>query len=312
MTDKAKQPAETAPLQSESLQPRPESSQPQPETLQPQPEALQPQRLEKQVVAGQDGEMAIELLAQAVPLSRQKLKQLMEKGGIWYKKAKGGRRRLRRAKTPMHKGDILELHYDAHILAIEPPTPMLIADKGAYSVWFKPENMLSQGSKFADHCAITRWVEKNYQPKRTVYLIHRLDRAASGLMLLAHDQKTAAKLSRLFSSRNIQKRYTVSVHGHFDVALPLKIEMPIDGKAAESEVISAMPLEQQSELLVEIKTGRKHQIRRHLSEQGWPVVGDRIYGMKDDEGSLKLTASYLKFICPVSGEPVEYTLKLSS
>lgn len=280
--------------------------------LENQTEAPQPQRLEKQLVADQDGQVAIELLAQAVPLSRQKLKQLMEKGGIWFKKANGGRRRLRRAKTPMRKGDILELHYDAHILAIEPPEPMLIADKGAYSVWFKPENMLSQGSKFADHCAITRWVEKNYQPKRAVYLIHRLDRAASGLMLLAHDQKTAAKLSRLFSSRNIQKRYTVEVHGNFDVDLPLKIDTPIEGKAAESEVVSATPGEKQSELLVEIKTGRKHQIRRHLSEQGWPVVGDRVYGVKDEQGSLKLTASYLKFICPVSGEPVEYKLKLST
>jgi len=280
--------------------------------LEKQTEAPQPQRLEKQLMAEQDGQIAIELLAGAVPLSRQKLKQLMEKGGIWFKKANGGRRRLRRAKTPMRKGDILELHYDAHILATEPPVPMLIADKGAYSVWFKPENMLSQGSKFADHCAITRWVEKNYQPKRAVYLIHRLDRAASGLMLLAHDQKTAAKLSRLFSSRNIQKRYTVSVHGNFNAALPLKIDTPIDGKAAESEVVLATPGEKQSELQVEIKTGRKHQIRRHLSEQGWPVVGDRVYGVKDEQGSLKLTASYLKFICPVSSEPVEYKLKLST
>ena len=280
--------------------------------LENQTEVMQPQRLEKQLMAEKDGQVAIELLAEAVPLSRQKLKQLMEKGGIWFKKANGGRRRLRRAKTPMRKGDILELHYDAHILATVPPTPMLIADKGAYSVWFKPENMLSQGSKFADHCAITRWVEKNYQPKRAVYLIHRLDRAASGLLLLAHDQKTAAKLSRLFSSRNIQKRYTVEVHGHFDAAIPLKIDTPIDGKAAESEVVSATPGEKQSELLVEIKTGRKHQIRRHLSEQGWPVVGDRVYGIKDEQGSLKLTASYLKFICPVAGEPVEYKLKLST
>jgi len=280
--------------------------------LENQMEPTQPQRLEKQLMAEQDGQVAIELLAGAVPLSRQKLKQLMEKGGIWFKKANGGRRRLRRAKTPMRKGDVLELHYDAHILAIEPPEPMLISDKGAYSVWFKPENMLSQGSKFADHCAITRWVEKNYQPKRAVYLIHRLDRAASGLMLLAHDQKTAAKLSRLFSSRNIQKRYTVSVHGNFDATLPLKIDTPIDGKSAESEVVSAKPGDQQSELQVEIKTGRKHQIRRHLSEQGWPVVGDRLYGAKDEQGSLKLTASYLKFICPVSSEPVEYKLKLST
>ena len=65
------------------------------------------QRLERQVEAGEDGIKAIDMLAQAVPLSRQKLKQTMEKGGIWLKKAKGGRRRLRRAKSVLQKGDVL-------------------------------------------------------------------------------------------------------------------------------------------------------------------------------------------------------------
>jgi len=275
-------------------------------------EAADIQRLEKQVQATQAGTSAIDLLAEAVPLSRQKLKQTMEKGGIWLKKAKGGRRRLRRAKTPLHKGDVLELHYDAHILAVVPPEPMLIADKGAYSIWFKPEKLLSQGSKFADHCAITRWVEKNYEPKRAVYPVHRLDRAASGLMLLAHDQTTAAKLSRLFSGRKIEKRYLVEVVGKFDQPLPLLMDTPLDGKEAESLVLEATPGANSSELLVKIKTGRKHQIRRHLSERGWPVVGDKVYGDPAQKGSLKLTASYLRFNCPVSGEPVEYTLKMSS
>ena len=73
-------------------------------------EAKQVQRLEQSVEAGEEGIKAIDLLAQAVPLSRQKLKQAMEKGGVWLKKARGGRRRLRRAKTLLQKGDVLELH----------------------------------------------------------------------------------------------------------------------------------------------------------------------------------------------------------
>ncbi len=269
-------------------------------------EAKPVQRLEQSVEAGEEGIKAIDLLAQAVPLSRQKLKQAMDKGGVWLKKARGGRRRLRRAKTLLQKGDVLELHYDAFIMASEAPAPELIADKKAYSVWFKPENMLSQGSKFADHCAITRWVEKNHTPRRTVYLVHRLDRAASGLMLLAHDQKTAAKLSKLFSTRRIQKRYRVVVKGRFEEDLPLQITTPLDGKASESSVLSACSGETQSELVVEIKTGRKHQIRRHLSELGWPVLGDKLYGEKSAQGSLMLKADYLSFVCPVSGTPVSY------
>ncbi|MEE9447321.1 MAG: pseudouridine synthase, partial [Arenicellales bacterium] len=174
----------------------------------PTSETPETTRLEKQLIASEDGIKAIDLIAGNVPLSKQKIKMAMEKGAVWFKKAKGGRRRLRRAKTELNKGDSIEFNYDAHILASVVPVPQLIADKQGYSVWYKPELMLSQGSKFADHCAITRWVEKNIQPKRAVYLVHRLDRAASGLILIAHNQTSAAKLSRLFSDRKIQKRYT--------------------------------------------------------------------------------------------------------
>ena len=265
-------------------------------------------RIEKRILVEKNKSIAIDLLADQLPLSRQKLKQAMEKGSIWLKKARGGRRRLRRAKTVLDVGDSLEVHYDPHILSAQTLSPTLIADNKGYSVWFKPALMLSQGSKFADHCAITRWIEKNHQPKRAVYLVHRLDRAASGLMLFAHNQKAAARLSKLFSARNIVKRYTVIVSTEVKASLPLKIDTPIDGKTAETVVLSAQAEGGQSTLLVEIKTGRKHQIRRHLSEQGWPVLGDKLYGEEKSEVPLRLTASYLKFICPVSNAPVEYQL----
>lgn len=272
-------------------------------------EAASPvQRLEKQILAQTDGSLAIDLLAADTPLSKQKLKQAMAKGGVWLKKARGGRRRLRRAKTELEQGDIIELHYDTYILDSTVSPPTLVADKKRYSVWYKPENMLSQGSKFADHCAITRWVEKNHQPKRAVYLVHRLDRAASGLMLLAHDQQTAAKLSKLFSTRNIKKRYEVSVAGQFDASLPLQLDTPLDGKNAESVVLEAKSVGAVTELLVEIKTGRKHQIRRHLSEKGWPVLGDKIYGDHQQKGALMLRANYLAFVCPLSNAPVSFVL----
>ena len=267
-----------------------------------------PQRLERELVAQADGVLAVDLLAAALPLSKQKLKQAMEKGAVWLKKAAGGRRRLRRAKTVLRRGDTLELHYDAFILSREVTPPRLLADRGAYSVWFKPAGMLSQGSKFADHCAITRWVEKQANPRRAVYLVHRLDRAASGLVLLAHDQKTAAKLSRLFSRREIRKRYRVEVDAGFDLALPLQIDEALDGKAAQTTVLAAERQQAGCALDVEIQSGRKHQIRRHLAGLGWPVQGDRVYGDPGDSRPLALQAVSLSFVCPVSGAPVNYEL----
>lgn len=266
-------------------------------------------RFECELRAESDGVVAIDLLAETAPLSRQKLKQAMEKGAVWLNRARGGRRRLRRAKTTLHRGDVLELHYDAFILSREVSPPQLIADRGGYSVWFKPAGMLSQGSKFADHCAITRWVEKRVQPKRAVYLVHRLDREASGLILLAHDRKTAARLSQLFSQRKILKTYRVTVDPGFDAALPLVIDEPLDGKAALTTLQSAARRTDGCELTVGIETGRKHQIRRHLAGLGWPVLGDRRYGNPDSTGPLALCAVSLAFDCPVSGARVEYELE---
>lgn len=60
------------------------------------------------------------------------------------------------------------------------------------------------------------------------------------------------------------------------------------------------PEKNQSLLDVSIDTGRKHQIRRHSAELGFPVVGDRLYGEIKVADNLQLTAYYLAFQCPFS------------
>jgi len=100
-------------------------------------------------------------------------------------------------------------------LSIEASPAILVEDCGDYSIWNKPSGMLSQGSKWGDHCTIYRWVEKNLQPERAAFVVHRLDRAATGLILLAHKKSVASQFSRLFEKREIYKRYLVKVKGDF-------------------------------------------------------------------------------------------------
>ncbi|MBI5449783.1 MAG: RluA family pseudouridine synthase [Gammaproteobacteria bacterium] len=244
----------------------------------------------------------LELLAQSSGLSKQKLKQAMQKGAVWLTRRQQ-LKRLRRVDTALQPGDMLHLYYDERTLATEPPPPTLLSDDRSYSAWYKPPGLLSQGTKWGDHCAINRWVEAHLQPRRPTFVVHRLDRDASGLMLLAHTPALAASLSKLFHERTMAKHYRVIVQGRFpDTPQPQLIEQALDGRDARSRVtlLSYQASSQRSLLDVGIETGRKHQIRRHLASLGFPVVGDRIYGTPTDGETLRLTAASLSFRCPVT------------
>jgi tRNA pseudouridine32 synthase/23S rRNA pseudouridine746 synthase len=250
---------------------------------------------------------AIDILAANCPLSKQKLKQAMSKGAVWLA-AKGKPQRLRRAGKTVQPGQTLHLYYDVDVLAQVPAPAILIEDCKDYSVWHKPGGMLSQGSKWSDHCTITRWAEQNLQPQRNAFLIHRLDRAASGLILVGHSKGVTAQLCDLFQKRKLDKRYLVIVHGEF--AADLTLDAPVEDKPAVSHATLKHYDEAQNRSLVEIKieTGRKHQIRRHMAGCGHPVVGDRMYGVGDESEDLQLTAFSLSFECPVRKTSVEFVL----
>ena len=242
-------------------------------------------------------------------VSKQRIKQLMDKGAIWLSN-RHGTHRLRRVKKILWPGEVVHLYYNAKVLDMICPNPKLIADFGVYSVWDKPSRMLSQGSKYGDHCAINRWVEKTL--KRNTFLVHRLDRGAQGLLILAHHKSAAAKLAALFRQRTIIKKYLVWVEGQLDLQAHL-IDSPVDGKNAETLIQRCQFHADRSMTLldVQIKTGRKHQIRRHLAELGHPVVGDRLYGyqpMTNANDDLKLKSYYLAFDCPITLKRQEFQL----
>ena len=253
---------------------------------------------------------ASDFLASQSGLSRVRIKDAMNKGAVWLKRKGLGRRRLRKATFLLKKGDILELHYDHDVLSIDPPPASCLKDYGHYSIWFKPAGLLTQGTEFGDHGTLLRQAEVYFKSQRKVYPLHRLDREAAGLIMIAHERKAAAELSRLFAEHRIVKRYQVEVLG-----VPEKsegvIKDPIDGKAAVSRyrLIARDPKEATSTLLVEIETGRMHQIRRHLAGAGLPVMGDPRYGTGNKDGRpMRLIACELCWRCPITGEDRVHSL----
>lgn len=267
-------------------------------------------RIESHLLVESPVDNAIVLLQKATGLSKQRIKLAMTQGAVWLTRGRNTRR-LRRVKRALHEGDELHLYYDAGILAESPAEPTLIADVGGYSVWNKPYGVRSQGSKWGDHCTVARWSERHLQPERPAFTVHRLDRAANGLILVAHSKTVAAALSGLFKKRDVEKRYRATVIGDFSGHPdPLRVAQTIDDKAAVSEISLVRVEGAQSIVDVRIETGRKHQIRRHLAGLGHPVVGDRLYGNGEKDGvDLQLTAYLLAFHCPVNDKAIEYRLR---
>ena len=245
------------------------------------------------------------------PLSNNEIKQAINKGALWLTRGKNTQR-LRRLKRPLKANDTLHFYYNQKVLSSTPLAAKLIADFTDYSVWYKPYGMLSNGTKWSDHCTITRYVEQTLLPQRPSFLVHRLDRAATGLILIAHSKKAASALASMFEKRELDKQYQIIVHGdHSRSSQPQVITADIDGKSARSTFtcLSYNDNLKQSLIQVKIDTGRKHQIRLHAASIGMPVVGDRLHGKSDiDTVDLQLCAVSLKFTCPLTGQMREVDL----
>ncbi len=249
--------------------------------------------------------LAVDALAEASSLPKQRIKDAMAKGACWWVQ-KGKQVRLRKAKRELKAGSRIQLFYDDQVLARKPEQPTLIENKGRYSVWYKPHGLLAQGSQWGDHCSLLRLAE--VATNTPCFLVHRLDADAAGLMLIAHDPKAAGALSQLFSGRTVKKIYEATVIGQLEATDQL-IDEPLDGKASVSRV-TTLSLDHESDtthVKVLIETGRKHQIRRHLAGIGHAIVGDRLYGSDHPDG-LQLVAVLLAFTCPITGAEITFKL----
>ncbi len=253
---------------------------------------------EKQLQAN-GGETAVELVATGCELSRADSKRAMQAGAVWLTRGSAVRR-LRRAKSVLQPGDEIGVYFNPALIAGNAAhTAELIADEGDYSLWYKPGGVFTQGTKWGDANSIERIAELALE--RPIRIVHRLDRHTSGVMLLAHNKRAAAGLSALFAERKIAKNYQAIVIGKFP-AEELLLDNMIDAKPARSTATLLKYDNGFSLVSVTIDTGRKHQVRRHLADAGYPIVGDRMFGSEpaSSREPLQLCAAELSFVCPLS------------
>lgn len=250
-------------------------------------------------------------------LSKGQLKQAISKGALWLTRGKHTQR-LRRVKRTLQQTDELHFYYNEAVLANKVAEAILISDEADYSVWYKPFGMLSQGSKWSDHSTVARFVQQYFMDERATFIVHRLDKAATGLILIAHSKKAAQALSSMFENRttnnnSLEKYYQIIVHGNHGInEQPQVITTDVDGKSARSTFNCLAYDENKVQSLIEVKidSGRKHQIRVHAASIGLPVVGDRLHGIADNKEplNLQLCAVSLSFICPMTQQQKYFQL----
>lgn len=255
---------------------------------------------------------ASEFLAGKTGLSKTKIKDAMNKGAAWLKRGRGALRRIRKAALPLRRGDLVEFYYDEQILSLSPERAECLEDLGHYSVWLKPAGLLSQGTRFGDHCSLLREAELSFHPRRELFLVHRLDREVSGLMVLAHSRRAASLFSGMFREGRVEKKYRAELRGEIaKMGETGAIDLPLDGKPSRTEyrLISYDRTTDRSVVEARLITGRLHQIRRHFDAIGFPVIGDPRYGKgnKNREG-LRLSAILLQFRCPFQGAEREFSI----
>ena len=138
--------------------------------------------------------------------------------------------------------------------------------------------------------------------------VHRLDNPTSGLLLIAKTKQAQIHLSRQFENKTIQKRYraiivgTIPENGIFEEAIEEK-----SAKTSFQRLSKTPSLRNEYLSLVDLfpQTGRTHQLRIHLSKAGFPIVGDKIYGVPGEvfkEKGLFLAAVEISFRHPISQE----------
>ncbi len=217
--------------------------------------------------------------------------------------------------APLAPGQRVELLPKDSAGAAELPFPILYEDTGLIAV-DKPAGLLSMGNererRRTAYRAVSDYV-KAREPGRRIFIVHRLDRDTSGVLVFAKDEKLKRALQDNWENVVKKRGYLAAVEGTLprregmvrsylhETATHLVYSGPRGRQAKEAVTRYRMVAENRGYTLaaVEIDTGRKNQIRVHMQDLGCPIAGDRQYGAQTDPmGRLALHADVLVLTDP--------------
>lgn len=189
----------------------------------------------------------------------------------------------------------------------------------------KPSNLLTISTEKEKERTLYNYIYeylKKKNKKNKVFIVHRLDKDTSGIVVFAKDETTkfymqnnwdnikrnyvAVVNGKVFKKKDVLKSYLNETKTHFTYSVEDK-----NGKLAITEYEKILENKKYTMLSLNLKTGRKNQIRVQLADMGNPIVGDKKYGIKKDPiRRMALHANYISFIHPKTQEKIEIDIDI--
>lgn len=222
--------------------------------------------------------------------------------------------------TPLKPGDRVEVNFGHAREAVNHPMlrivyeddDLIVVEKrnGLLSVATDKQIMRTAYSILSEHV-------KQEDVRNKIFVLHRLDRETSGLMMFAKSEEVKVKIQSRWEETVVERKYFAVVEGVVEKsegvistylteskAMKVYVTAKEEGKIANTgfRVLKRSSKNDVTLLELELETGRKNQIRAHLEFVGHPIIGDKKYGSKRALiGRVALHAGVLSFIHPVTG-----------
>ena len=237
---------------------------------------------------------------------------------------------IHRAKQIITKGQIVEILPKPKISVQEEREQQakthnldILFEDEAILVVNKPAGLLSVATDRLEQDTLhNRCVEycRSQKKNRWCYIVHRLDKATSGIMVFAKSEHVKRELQDQFAQQLVHRHYVALVEGHSSSGRAdhnliedknLRVYVSDRKTKTSKRAVTTWDIIAQGEhetlLSVVIETGRRHQIRVAMAENGTPVVGDKIHGAVTNlHGRICLHAVALEFLHPSNDDPVRF------
>lgn len=226
---------------------------------------------------------------------------------------------------PLKEGDEVKANltrefrvfYNRRLKLVYEDDDIIVVNKG-YGLLSMGTDKIKEGTAYS----ILREYLKWQNPRNMLFIVHRLDRDTSGLMVFAKTQEAKDKLQHNWNNMVISRKYLAVVEGkpepeegevrsylaensRFEV---YSTDKPEEGQLAVTRYRTLRSRNGYSLMEVSLDTGRKNQIRVHMKDLGHPIAGDRRYGAKSSPiHRMALHAQTLRFIHPITRKDMNFS-----